>query len=128
MTKNKVIKKEKKKYIAITILTIIFISSFILGLIPIYPFGTYEKTGDIIVPRLTLLTKIPIYPLVIINNFFNNINLLPEDMEIFYIFISGFILIFYYYILSRILIYLYIKIKKIMRKKGIEEINFYIGV
>lgn len=109
--------KTKKRFIAGLILTLLFLLTFILGLIPVYPFGVYNQTGSWITSKLTSVVTIPIYPLILLSNFLDKINLPGGKIELLYLVITGIIIILYYYFLSKILIWIYVKINEKIKKK-----------
>ena len=85
----------KKIFIVTIFLTLLFLLTFILGLVPVYPFGTYEMIGDVVGSKLTLLTKIPIYPLILFFGFLDKISIPEGKIELFYFIYYWKILIIY---------------------------------
>ena len=109
--------KDRKRIIAGIILTLLFLLTFILGLFPVYPFGTYEQMGSWITSKFTVVVTIPLYPLILLYAFLDKINLPEGKIELFYLIIAGIIIISYYFFLSKVIVWIYLKIKeKISRK------------
>mgnify|MGYP001608011755 CR=1 FL=1 len=117
---GKKIQNNKGKRIASMMLTIIFLITFILGELGIYPFGIYTSTGGwdkIITTKFTPVVTIPIYPLILLSNSLDKINLPEGKIELFYLVIAGVVIIIYYYFLSRVIIYFYTKIARKIKMK-----------
>jgi hypothetical protein len=93
------------------ILAVMFLVTFVLGLMPVYPFGVYTSSGDLVTTKFTHLVITPIFPLIMIVNILDKLNLPEGDIELFYLIISGIVLIIYYLFLSYLIVYSYMRIK-----------------
>lgn len=110
-------KKQKvSKKIINVVITCLFLLTFILGMVPVYPFGEYMAVGDVITSKFTRWVIYPIYPLYLLINYIEaNIPNTPDSISFFLFILSALILVIYYFYLSKLIVYVFTQSTRFVR-------------